>query len=294
MQPDDLIDLIFSSTQERCAEFALVLTSQAIESHIYWNGSRWALGVAAADAIAARRELQAYAVEAATREQQGYAAAAPRPAGNTWPGIGIYLAVILGMGLLAPNLLLGVDWLAAGRVDGSRSLITEWWRPFTALTLHADAAHLLGNALFGSFFAFSVTRYLGGGFGWLLIVSCGALGNFANAWLGGVEHRSIGASTAVFAALGILSAYCWRRGFPPGSSRRERMAPVVAGIGLLAFTGTGGVNTDIGAHLLGFIAGFGGGLVVARHGFPRAKSLQLACGGLAFGLIAFAWLAAAA
>jgi membrane associated rhomboid family serine protease len=196
------------------------------------------------------------------------------------------------MALLAPELLLGVDWLAAGRMDGGRSLIAEWWRPLTALTLHADAAHLLGNALFGSFFGYSVARYLGGGFSWLLILACGALGNLANGYLSGPDHRSIGASTAVFAALGILSAYCWRRGFPSQASQRERMAPVVAGIGLLAFTGTAGVNTDIGAHLLGFLAGFGGGLVVARTGFPQSDKLQLACGVAALGLLVAAWLAA--
>jgi membrane associated rhomboid family serine protease len=139
-----------------------------------------------------------------------------------------------------------------------------------------------------------VARYLGGGAAWLAIVASGALGNLANAFLSGPGHRSIGASTAVFAALGLLTAWCWRRGFRPGASRRERLAPVVAGIGLLAFTGTGGVDTDVGAHLTGFVAGFLGGLVFARLGFPERRGAQLACGALAAGSVALAWIAAVA
>jgi membrane associated rhomboid family serine protease len=193
------------------------------------------------------------------------------------------------MALVSPDMGLGVDWLAAGRMDGARMLAGEWWRPVTALMLHADAAHLLGNLLFGSFFAYSVCRYFGGGFGWLAIVACGALGNVANGFLAGQDHRSLGASTAVFAALGLLSGYLWRRGFPSHASRREQLAPVIAGIGLLAFTGTGGENTDIGAHLLGFVAGFGGGIAVARTGVPTAHSAQLGAAAAAAGIVTVAW-----
>jgi rhomboid protease GluP len=292
MDPEGFTDILQSSERERCAEFSLVLASQAIESRVAWNGSRWVLWVAEHDVAAARRELEAYATEAWMRERSRRTPITERANGNPWPGVVIYLTVVLGMALMAPDLGFGIDWLAAGRIDGGRVLAGEWWRPITALTLHADAAHLLGNAFFGAFFGYSVARYLGGGFAWLAIVVCGAIGNLANAYLSGPDHRSIGASTAVFAALGILSAYCWRHGFPPEASRRERLAPVIAGIGLLAFTGTGGVNTDIGAHLLGFVAGFCGGLIIARLGFPRAANLQLVAGLLAIALVIAAWLGA--
>ena len=68
----------------------------------------------------------------------------------------------------------------------------------------------------------------------------------------------------MFAALGLLTAYTWRRGFLRETPWRGRIAPIVAGIGLLAFTGTAGENTDLTAHLFGFVAGFGGGLALAR------------------------------
>lgn len=293
MQADELTAVLVSPERERCAEYSLVLAAQGIETQIGWNGTAWELRVPEAGASAARYEIAAYAAEARSSRGRKQAPVLSRP-GNPWIGVGIYLAVIVGTALLAQALSLNLDWYARGDMDGARLMTGDWWRPLTALTLHADAGHLLGNALFGSFFGYTVARYLGNGFGWLAIVVSGALGNLVNGVLSGADHRSIGASTAVFAALGLLSAYCWRRGFPAEATRRERFAPVVAGIGLLAFTGAGGINTDVGAHLFGFVCGFGSGLVIARFGPPTGKHVQLIAGLAAFGLMAMAWLAALA
>lgn len=291
MQPEEFTDILICEDRAQCAELALVLESQSIYPQVRWDGRHWILSVADESVPAARRELADYAAESRRIEAPRRARPAP---GSPWPGVVVYALVIVAMALVAPEMRLGFDWLAAGRMDSGRMLAGDWWRPVTALTLHADAAHLLGNAFFGGFFGYSVARYVGGGFGWFVIVVCGALGNAANGVLSGADHRSIGASTAVFAALGILSAYCWRCGFRPGASRRERLAPVVAGLGLLAFTGTGGVNTDIGAHLLGFVTGFGAGLLIARFGFPTAQRTQLLAAALALGIVLVAWVAALA
>jgi len=111
-------------------------------------------------------------------------------------------------------------------------------------------------------------------------------------WVQDAGHRSIGASTAVFAALGLLVAYTWRRGFFRDTPWRGRIAPIVAGLGLLAFTGTSGENTDLGAHLFGFIMGFGSGLVLARFAsvtWLRSARLQGVSGALAALLVLAAW-----
>jgi rhomboid protease GluP len=289
MEPQEVTDILFRPSREECNELALVLAAQAIPSAVRWNGSVWVLSVPAEAMNLARLELAAYTTEARSRASPQTSIAAR---GRPWPGIAIYTAALVLMALMAPAFWFGVDWLSAGRMDGGRMLTGEWWRPVTALMLHADAAHLLGNLLFGAFFAFSVSRYLGGGFSWLVIVLSGTLGNVANGFLAGPDHRSIGASTAVFAALGILSAYLWRRGFPSNVSRRERLTPVIAGIGLLAFTGTGGVNTDIGAHLLGFLAGFGAGLAIARTGVPKSRAAQGVSAMLVSAFLVFSWAAA--
>jgi hypothetical protein len=64
----------------------------------------------------------------------------------------------------------------------------------------------------------------------------------------------------------------------------------VGGLALLMYTGTGGENTDIGAHLLGFVCGFGAGLILIRLGhLPKDARRQLIAGATALGLIFFSW-----
>jgi hypothetical protein len=73
---------------------------------------------------------------------------------------------------------------------------------------------------------------------------------------------------------------------------RSRIAPIVASLGLLAFTGTGGENTDLGAHLFGFIMGLAMGLVIARFAAVELLSnprVQRVCGALTVLLLAGAW-----
>jgi membrane associated rhomboid family serine protease len=184
--------------------------------------------------------------------------------GDGRPGAIAYVVTLLAVFVALHADLFLLDWLGAGRFDGGAVLGGEAWRLVTALTLHIELAHLGGNIAFGAFYGYFVGRYLGTGVGWLTVILAAAAGNGLNALVQAATHRSIGASTAVFAALGLLVAYTWRRGFLTHTPWRARIAPIVAGLGLLAFTGTGGENTDLGAHLFGLVAGFGAGLVLAR------------------------------
>ena len=129
------------------------------------------------------------------------------------------------------------DWLGAGRLEAGALLRGEWWRAVTALTLHIELDHLGGNLAFGGFFGYFIGRYLGPGVGWLAVLLAAGGANVLNAWAQGAAHRSIGASTAVFAALGLLAAYTWRRGFLRDTPWRARIAPIVAGLGLLGVHG---------------------------------------------------------
>ena len=72
-----------------------------------------------------------------------------------------------------------------------------------------------------------------------------------------------------------------------------RFGPVVGGLALLMFTGTGDENTDIGAHLMGFVCGFAVGMLmtVVRR-MPAPARIQYAAGSAALGLVAVAWLLA--
>jgi hypothetical protein len=72
-----------------------------------------------------------------------------------------------------------------------------------------------------------------------------------------------------------------------------RFGPVVGGLALLMFTGTGDENTDIGAHLMGFVCGFGSGMLLTIIGhMPASARVQYIAGAAALGLVAVAWLVA--
>jgi membrane associated rhomboid family serine protease len=141
----------------------------------------------------------------------------------------------------------------------------EWWRPFTALFLHADPPHLLGNLLSGLLFGTLVARTIGAWRGWALILTCGTIGNaLTSALTWPEEFTSIGASTAVFGALGILSGL----GFSAMLRARLHLpwaktaAPVLAGIILLGWLGGGqsNGNTDVLGHVFGFGTGLTAGI----------------------------------
>jgi membrane associated rhomboid family serine protease len=209
------------------------------------------------------------------------------------PGVIGYVLVVCVVAWLAGYSFFGSNWFVAGRVDGTLIRDGEWWRTITALTLHSGVRHLLGNLVFGVFFGIFAGRLLGSGVAWLAVVVAGALGNTANTLLLDSTHRSIGASTAVFATLGILAGYVWRGQLMAQDRWSTRFGPIIGGLALLMFTGTGDENTDIGAHLLGFVCGFATGMLLTVIGrMPAPPRVQKAAGGVAVGLIAVSWLIA--
>jgi membrane associated rhomboid family serine protease len=131
----------------------------------------------------------------------------------------------------------------------------------------------------------------------------GALGNLLNAWLHDPDHRSVGASTAVFAALGTLVAYTWRRRHQLRHGKFRRFAPILAGAFLLASMGMsspreelGVSTTDYGAHATGFIAGalFGAILGTWQVTAALSRKQQSLLAAFALASIAAAWFLALA
>ena len=152
----------------------------------------------------------------------------------------------------------------------------EWWRPFTALFLHADRMHLLSNVASGVLFGTWVCRSLGPWLGWALILAAGTLGNTLNAASRlDTAFASLGASTAVFGALGILTGvaiYQVTRDRPGPRSFRY-LVPLGGGLVLLSWLGVGSdPRTDVAGHVCGFAVGIL--LGVAAAWWPRlpAKS----------------------
>ena len=186
-----------------------------------------------------------------------------------------------------------VDWIEIGNAHGSQILHGQWWRLATALTLHADWLHLFSNLAIGGFFVIYLCRDLGSGLAWSLLLTSGMLGNLANAQVQLPSHSSVGSSTAVFGAVGILGAISMVR--YRHHLRRRWPLPVAAALSLLALLGTEGKQTDLGAHLFGFLFGFGLGLVteflVGSFGRPGRRFNALLALSSTF-VVLFAWWSA--
>jgi membrane associated rhomboid family serine protease len=185
------------------------------------------------------------------------------------------------------------DWFALGNAHAASILDGQWWRLITALTLHADGLHLFSNLALGGLFIIFLCRELGSGLAWSLLLGSGILGNLANACLQQPDHRSVGASTLVFGAVGILASLTLVR--YRGQLQRRWPLPVAAALALLALLGTEGKQTDLGAHLFGFLFGIVLGLsaeyLVERQGRPgRWLNVLLASGCIL--LVGGAWSAA--
>jgi rhomboid protease GluP len=185
-----------------------------------------------------------------------------------------------------------VRWFERGSADAELILHGEPWRALTALALHADLAHLVGNAIAGTIFVGAVCGALGIGLGGALVLASGGLGNLVNALAHGSQYSSVGASTAIFGAVGILAAQGVARLRRRGIGGRRALAPVAAGLGLLAMLGTGG-RADLWGHLFGLLAGAVLGLAGTRV-FPRPPGLaaQWLLGGAAAAIFLACWYAA--
>ena len=287
---EDLRVVYESSNRKRCSDRALVLAAAHIPYQLIDDGQSCVLVVPAEYSARAAEEIRLYEEENPP----------PKPRvsrrivyQDALPGVVGYVLVVCVVAWLAGYSMFDANWFAAGRVDGTLIRDGEWWRTITALTLHSGVRHLLGNLVFGVFFGIFAGRLLGSGVAWLTIVVAGALGNTANTLLLESTHRSVGASTAVFAALGLLAGYVWRGQLMAQDRWPTRFGPIVGGLALLMFTGTGDDNTDIGAHLMGFVCGFGAGMlltVIGRN--PAPPQVQRNAGLLAIVLIAMAWLLA--
>ncbi|WP_153555492.1 rhomboid family intramembrane serine protease [Roseimaritima sediminicola] len=246
--------LVKTPVRAECSESRLVLTSVGIPNRVVFRDGLWMLFVRDEHAARARAELRAFHEENPV-EAPDQTAPLPAFEGAT-AGVLVYAITLALVALYTAHRTYGLEWLEAGQMQSGQVLSGQWWRIVTALTLHLDAGHIGSNLVFGSVFGLLAGRAFGGGVAWLTIVVAGSLGNLANALVQPATHTSIGASTAVFAALGLLVAHALRN---RGPARRERAlrrwSPLIGGVVLLAMTGVGGERTDVMAHVTGFLAG---------------------------------------
>jgi membrane associated rhomboid family serine protease len=287
---DDMRVVFESRNRRACADRALVLASLQIPHDIIEDASSCALIVPAALSAQAMEQIWLYDEENPPRKPPSKVVVNYQ---DPVPGVIGYVIVICAFAWFAGTSSFGQDWLGAGRIDGVLVRNGEWWRTVTALTLHSGLHHIVGNIVFGALFGLFAGRLLGSGIAWLAIVLAAAAGNAFNTLLLESAHRSIGASTAVFAALGIVAGFVWRGKLMSQERWPYRIGPIVGGFALLMYTGTGDANTDIGAHLMGFLCGFAGGvlLILLRDRVARRR-WQMSSAAVALLIIAGSWIAA--
>jgi len=271
-------------------ELRFVLESIGIAAKIEQFRGGWLIVVSREHAAQAVDEIVSYRRE--TAEQSTYRRVAIPTYGGAMLGAFGYAGVLMLVAVLMGRSVFGMDWWSAGRMQAGLVMEGQWWRTVTALTLHNDPGHIGSNLVFGCVFGLMAGRVLGGGVAWLVIVVSGAIGNLVNAMLQSAEHTSIGASTAVFSALGVLVSHA----LMPRSGLQEtflkRWSPLVGGVLLFAFTGVGGENTDVAAHVTGLFAGLvlGWGSSALPPYWLESRPLQRIAGGTTLMIVAIAWI----
>lgn len=276
----------FSQAQER----GLVAAALELPYWVLKDGKDFVLYVEPPAQAQMAAELAKFEAETLERRAQQQNAAPPLPKADSLP---LFLgAWIFSMFWMAQNLV-PPAWIDFGDSANRAIFAGEWWRTITALTLHADLPHFVANLFFGLLFAVFLLPRFGGGVTWLGIVLAGGLGNLLNAFFyRSQEHHTVGASTAVFGGLGMLVAWellaRWRQ--PGARGWWQLVVPLGGGLALLAFLGAGDETTprvDYMAHLWGFVAGIGLGLLAAA--FPLKRPLQRSAGWLALALPLIGW-----
>jgi membrane associated rhomboid family serine protease len=274
-------------TQDQANLYGLVLTSCGLGYSMVRSGSGWEIWV---DGTIHARALDLVAQYNAENPQRP-----PLDAHKIQEHKKTYTGIWVSLFLLACNMAAntsgGIGKIARQYGASAFDILNgEVYRTVTALTLHANYPHLAGNMAGIAIFGTWVCNITGAGAGWLMILLTGILGNLANAALFQYGHNSIGASTAVFGAVGFLSAYQLHRKIKVADQRMKAWLPLAGGLALLAYLGSG-AQSDLTAHLFGFLAGIFLGLLYAMYLHRILKKRhQIYCMAATIGIVISSWL----
>jgi len=259
-----------SARRGACDERGLVLVAVGISCEVQFDGGGYVVLVEGATRETALQQLWMYEQDRSRRPP--LPVEPPPPRARAWQGSVVYILL-----LLLPPFALAQGWFTSspyhiGAMDPQLIRGGQWWRALTALTLHWDATHLLGNLAAGALLGVSAAQVWGNARAWLLIGFASLCANLAEALLPLGQYISAGASTAVFAALGLVAAHAWHSR-NQGTRTLRDWAPLIAGVALLGMFGSGAQDpqstvsdsTNVLSHALGFLIGVLLGLAVATR-----------------------------
>lgn len=281
--------VIPARSKRQAMEWSLVLASQGINAIIDKQETGWVLRVNDLELSEAKLQIAQYRLENRGWRWHGQL-----------PGTGLlfHWGALVWVAAMAAFYYCSVAALphlkTDGRVDSDAFHHGEWWRLFTAITLHENLPHLLSNLATGFLLLGLAMARFGPGIALLSAFLAGAIGNYASAMLYPGTHYSLGASGMVTAALGLVTVQTFS---PP---QKGRLAPplfpraLAAGILILVLIGFS-PGTDIVAHAVGFLTGaiFGLGLAWLPSAILHRGALNLLCGAALAGLLCWAWRLAA-
>jgi membrane associated rhomboid family serine protease len=288
LPPDPRAERVVRITDdERLAgEWALVLAAEGIEQQLVEREGAFAVIVAEEDFAAAQQSLEGYDDERRVERERKLRETAPPPEyGTTVAGMALATAVIVFHALIVGR----AAWFDAGEAASAKILHGEPWRVVTALTLHADWMHAFGNAAAIAIFVTALFRWIGPGLGAWLLLATGAIGNAITALVHGPGFFSVGASTAVFGAVGLLCGLQFVKRRRVAATRARAWVAIGTSLAILAMLGVG-EHSDVLAHLFGLLAGLLLGVAtgwIAPH--PRRGIAQIAAAFAALAALAACW-----
>ena len=245
-----MIELIVNIPPDKADICGLVFTASGIEYRVEKGENGWDFWVKEDDYDTALETIQEYIEENHWFDDENGQVVPGLQ--KTYTGIGVAFVLLVFHVLVTQSA--GDELIMKYGASAHDIMHGELYRTVTALLLHKNYLHLIGNMAGIALFGTAVCSFTGYGIGWAMILFSGIAGNLLNAVLYNAYHISIGASTAVFGAIGILAGYNCFIKFKSRGQRIKAWLPIGGGLALLGLLGSG-QNSDIMAHFLGFFSG---------------------------------------
>ncbi len=281
-----MIELIVNIPSDKADICGLVLTASGIDYRVEKGENGWDFWVKEEDFNTALKTIQKYIEENPLFDDENGQVIPELQ--KTYTGIGVAFVLLIFHVFVTQSS--GDELLMKYGASAFDIMHGELYRAATALLLHKNYLHLIGNMAGLALFGTAVCSFTGYGIGWMMILFSGIAGNLLNAVLYNANHISIGASTAVFGAIGILAGYNCFIKFKSRSQRIKAWLPIGGGLALLGLLGSG-QNSDIMAHFLGFLSGIIlGGFYTFFIREPVDKRWQPYCLLVTIGVFFFPWL----